>query len=419
VPSRVPAFAPFGVRSFRFQWPSDLGTSWAFEMETVILGWYVLAETKSVLLLTVFGSLQWLGTLISPLFGVVGDRIGHRNLLCAMRAFYTAQAILLMVLALTGALNPVHVLVISTFMGMVRPSDMVMRYALVGETMPSAHLMGAMSIERTTSDSARVIGALSGAGLVAALGMGPAYVAITAFYVASLLLTLGIARKPAARRVSAETSVPLLRASPWRDLREAVAYVWTTPLLLAALSLAFLVNLTAYPLVLGLLPYVAKEIYQTDQTGLGYLVASFSAGALFGSIVLTHSGGSVRAARAMVLFSGAWYVMLATFAQMPSLSTGIVALVFAGCAQSLSLVPMSALLLRNSDERFHGRIMGLRMFAIYGLPIGLLAAGPIIDRFGYPALATLYCTIGIAFTVLIAVRWRAHVWQRAAPANRL
>lgn len=388
-------------------------------METVILGWYVFAETKSVLLLTVFGSLQWLGTLISPLFGVVGDRIGHRNLLCAMRGFYTAQAILLMVLALTGALNPVHVLVISTFMGMVRPSDMVMRYALVGETMPAAHLMGAMSIERTTSDSARVIGALSGAGLVAALGMGPAYVAITAFYVASLLLTLGIARKPATRRVSAVTPVLLLRASAWRDLREAVAYVWATPLLLGALSLAFLVNLTAYPLVLGLLPYVAKEIYQTDQTGLGYLVASFSAGALFGSIVLTHSGGSVRAARAMVIFSGAWYVMLATFAQMPSLSTGIFALVLAGCAQSLSLVPMSALLLRNSDERFHGRIMGLRMFAIYGLPIGLLAAGPIIDRFGYPALATLYCAIGIAFTVLIAVRWRVHVWRREAPANRL
>src|SRR5262245_38522752 len=39
---RIGALAPFGVRSFRFQWPADLAASWAFEMEGIILGWYVL-----------------------------------------------------------------------------------------------------------------------------------------------------------------------------------------------------------------------------------------------------------------------------------------------------------------------------------------------------------------------------------------
>src|SRR3546814_4799872 len=45
--SRASLLAPFHVRSFRFQWPADLSTSWAFEMETIILGWYVLVETRS------------------------------------------------------------------------------------------------------------------------------------------------------------------------------------------------------------------------------------------------------------------------------------------------------------------------------------------------------------------------------------
>ena len=71
----------FRIRSFRFQWPADLLASWAFEMEGVILGWFVLVSTGSVLALAVFGSLQFLGTLISPLFGMAGDRIGNRNLL--------------------------------------------------------------------------------------------------------------------------------------------------------------------------------------------------------------------------------------------------------------------------------------------------------------------------------------------------
>jgi hypothetical protein len=78
---RVSALAPFRVRSFRFQWPADLATSWALEMEMLILGWYVLVETKSVLMLTIFASLQYIGTLLSPMFGVMGDRVGHRNVL--------------------------------------------------------------------------------------------------------------------------------------------------------------------------------------------------------------------------------------------------------------------------------------------------------------------------------------------------
>ena len=53
----------FCIRSFRFQWSADILTSWAFEMETIILGWYVMVHTESVLWLTAFGSLQFLGTL--------------------------------------------------------------------------------------------------------------------------------------------------------------------------------------------------------------------------------------------------------------------------------------------------------------------------------------------------------------------
>ncbi len=54
--TRASALAPFGVRSFRFQWPADLATSWAFEMEALILGWYVLTATGSVQQLVVFGA---------------------------------------------------------------------------------------------------------------------------------------------------------------------------------------------------------------------------------------------------------------------------------------------------------------------------------------------------------------------------
>jgi MFS family permease len=288
--------AAFRSRSFRFQWPADLLTSWASEMETLILGWYVMVHTGSVLLLTLFGSLQFLGTLAAPMFGVLGDRLGSRALLCAIRLTCGLLAVTLMGLDAAGLLTPALVLLLAAVGGIVRPNDLVMRNALIGETVGGHHLMGALALSRTTQDSARVAGALAGAGLSAHLGVAGAYLFVTTFYAVSLALTFRVSggrpvpdpgsSGPAGERASPHR-VP--RPSGWRDLADGLVYVWTTPKVLAAMCLAFLVNLTAYPLTGGLLPYVARDIYRIDATGLGLLVGSFSLGALLGSIGMVRS----------------------------------------------------------------------------------------------------------------------------------
>ena len=79
---------------------------------------------------------------------------------------------------------------------------------------------------------------------------------------------------------------------------------------------------------------------------------------------------------------------------------------------------MATILLRNADAALRGRVMGIRMLAINGNMPGLLISGPLIAGFGYPLTAALYCTIGVVFTVIIAVHWRAQLWRREAPANK-
>jgi len=73
--------APFHIRSFN---PVARRSAHLVGVRdgALILGWYVLVETGSVLWLTVFGALQYLGTLVAPLFAC-GDRLGHRYSLCA------------------------------------------------------------------------------------------------------------------------------------------------------------------------------------------------------------------------------------------------------------------------------------------------------------------------------------------------
>ena len=410
--ARASALAPFSVKSFQFQWPADLCASWAFEMEALILGWYVLTETGSVKLLVVFAALQWGGALFSPLFGVAGDRLGHRRLLCSTRALYAGLAALMLALILSGVLVPWHVFALFAVVGLVRPSDMVMRHSLIGQTMPPALLMGALGLSRLTADSARIAGALVGAGVVALFGMGPAYGVVMGLYAISFSLSSRVAGAP-----PRAADAPPVQATPLRDLSTAFAYVWGKPDLMAALAMAFLVNLLAFPFVMGLLPYVAKDVYGVGQAGLGYLAAAFATGGLIGSLFLSSNRVPLRAARTMVLAGGAWLFMLIVFAQTRTLLAGVAVLFVAGVAHNLCLMPIAAVMLRGSADEMRGRVMGMRMLAIWGLPIGLLLAGPLVAGFGFTIAVSTYGLVGLALVLAIALRWRDGVWRRSAPAN--
>jgi MFS family permease len=165
-----------------------------------------------------------------------------------------------------------------------------------------------------------------------------------------------------------------------------------------------------------LLPYIARDIFHTDQAGLGYLSASFALGSLVGSITLSLRGG-VRIARLMIGATVTWYALLLVFVVIRAMPVAMACLVFAGVAQSMSMISAAVILMRTASAHLRGRVMGLRMMVIYGLPLGLLAAGSLIDIIGYSATGALYAVSGLLCMGAIALYWRADLWSAHAPAN--
>ena len=380
-------------------------TSWAFEMEILILGWYVIVETQSILSLTLFASLQWLGTLLAPYLGALGDRLSRRTLLCSLRLIYLVLSLTLMTLALTQSLAPTHVYVISFLAGLVRPSDLVMRNGLIGDTMSDSKLMSAMGLSRTTMDTARIIGALFGAGLFSLFGLGVAYIMVSLFYAISFLLTLGVSgikTNPVGFNRKKQDSIFL-------NLKQGLIYVWRTPALLAAMWLAFLVNLTVFPVSHGILPYVAKSIYQVDESGLSHLVASYAFGALLGSITMVSIKLKKNPARFMIINIFLMHLLIIIFAYIETKLSGQILLFFSGYIQSLAMISLVVTLLAIASEKFRGLVMGVRMMAVYGLPLGLMGSGYLIENLGYSWSVMLYGAIGLILSALVTLKWRSHI----------
>src|ERR1019366_7284989 len=148
----------------------------------------------------------------------------------------------------------------------------------------------------------------------------------------------------------------------------------------------------------------------------GYLSASFAIGSLVGSIALSLIGG-IRVARLMIGATAMWYASLFVFAQMQTVPAAIACLLLAGLSQSLAMISIAVILMRTASEHFRGRVMGVRMMVIYGLPLGLMAAGSLIGEIGFAATGTLYAAAGLTLMMAIVLHWRADLWHVHAPAN--
>ena len=391
-------FAAFRIRSYRFQWGADLFTSWASEMEVLILGWVVLVTTDSAFMLAALGALHFGGTLVSPYIGVIADRVDRRTMLIVLRCTYGALAAVIMVLGLVGRVEPWQLLVIAGTSGLIRPFDLIVRNALIADTVPASGLRNALGFSRTTMDSARIVGALLGAGLLSAIGLGPAYGAVVGLYLASVILSLGIT----VRRVA-----PPSTRHPWSELKSGFAYMREEPIILATMSFAFLANLTALPVSHGLLPVIAKNVYATDENGLAQLVAGFAVGALVGSLITATLLRGVRPGRTMVIFIALWHVLVIVFGQSETLASGLALMVVIGMVQSLSMVSMSVLLFTITEAPYRGRMGGVRMLAVYGLPMGVLAGVAMIEWIGINTTYNFFGIIGMIGTCLIVAKWPA------------
>jgi len=249
--------------------------------------------------------------------------------------------------------------------------------------------------------------------------MAPTYVLVTSFYVASLALTFGVARRrpvpdpgETPRAVASGVSSTAPSSSRRRDLKDGLLHVWRMPELLAMMWLAFLINLTAYPVSTGLLPYVAKHVYLVDATGLGWLAASWAFGGLLASLSVVMTGGARRPERSTLVHTAIWYTLLLGFGHLGSFGAGLLTLFAAGFVQNVAMIAMTGALLAAADDRFRGRVMGVRMLAVYGLPLGLMASGGLIEWIGYPLTISALAGVGLVFTLLIGIKWRASIWRR-------
>ena len=120
----------------------------------------------------------------------------------------------------------------------------------------------------------------------------------------------------------------------------------------------------------------------------------------------------------MVLAIVVWYVLLLAIARVGTMGLVLPLLGLIGAATSAAMITGMVVLLGTTAREFRGRIMGVRMMAVYGLPIGLVLGGFLSERYGVQNAVAVFALAGIAGTVVALLAWPSLVRGGAGTRGR-
>ena len=384
-------------KGFAILWGSDLAVSSAEFLELFILSWYVLQKTESPTILGIYAALRFTGTLFAPLLGVLVDHFGLRRSFNLSRAIFFILSFILAAIFLLEEPSILVILFMSALLGVMRSTDLITRQSVLTHMVSQGELQNAVALSRMGRDLTQIIVPIVAGFLLSSLGTEVTYLGVVILYAVSVVLSLMIPKFP---RIMFDT-----KSNMWGFFTEGLSYIKAYPFLVALLLIAFIVNLTAFPLNHALLAVISNSMFDTDATGFGIIMGGYSAGALLGSLWISYFSEMRRPSRLMVFGCVFWHVAIFSIAFSTYFYVSVSIVLLAGIFQSFSMVIMAMLILRYTSEDMRSRVLGVRQLAVYGLPLGLVISGFVSENFHVVAALIGNAVVGLLLLAFVLITW--------------
>ncbi|WP_187276419.1 MFS transporter [Parahaliea maris] len=377
---RVSAFSEPGFRRYFFtSCQSNMGT-W---ISRFLLGWSAWELTQSALWVGITSALMLLPTFVlSPLFGVISDRVSPRSgLLCTIGSQGLLGA-LAAVSILLGWFSIEWLLLLALGIGAISAAHHPMRLALLPRLVSRETLPGAIGITAVVFNVSRILGPAAAGWLLAHTSLSLAFAIAACLFAGACLPLLAIRGIEAPEHRSQGAMLAQLAAG----MRYARAHDTIRLALLLTL-----VNGLLGRTVLELLPALSGKLLDGSATSLAVLTGSAGAGSVIGGLLLARQHGGEEALQrlikacllgsSLVLLPAAWLSSLATTAIVVG-ALSLLTTMTGTCSQALAQLAV--------DEGFRGRVLSLwTVFAMGGPAVGSLVMGAAADLWGIaPAIIT-------------------------------
>lgn len=377
-------------------------------MQRVAQDWLVLQLTAgSGVALGVTTGLQFLPfLLLSPLAGLVADRVPKLRLLQVTNLAMAVPALLLGLLAVTGTAEIWHVYALAFLLGTGAAFDAPARQSFVPELVDRDHVANAVGLNSASFNAARVVGPALAGLMIAALGGGAAgagwVMLVNAVSYAGPVLAL--------RRIdTARLDSPRPGAREPGMIRAGIRYVRGRSDLLLILAIVFVTGTFGlnFQMTSALM---ATEVFGKGATEYGLLGTFMAVGSLTGALMAARRE-SVRL-RLVVIAALVFGAVEIVAGLSPTYLAYAVIVPLLGLSALTMITAANAYLQMTTGAGMRGRVMAIYMMIFMGgTPLG----APVVGWIGETLGARWTLILGGGLTALGVVLASAAFWFTTRP----
>ena len=384
-------FAALRVRPFRILWIGTWCAFVGFFMSTVVQSVvaFKLTGANRDVGLVIFGQGLMMFTL-GPLGGALADRLPKRRVIATAQLATTSVLFAISWALWSGRIQLGWLVAGSMVMGASFAFLGPARQSLAVELVPPELRGNAIALTQVANSACRVLGPAFGGALLAwsANGAWVAYAVMGLFYLASVL-SVGLLPKSTVREGARARRV-------FEDMLDGLRYVRDHERLRTLMLLFTLVIIVGFPHV-TILPGLVENQLGASSESASLLWGATAFGSLVASLVVAAMADSPRAAAFFSRLALGFGVSLVVVALAPGLVAVTLLMVVVGLMSGGFQTLAGAIIVRQTESRYVGRVMSLMMlsfagFGLMGLPIGALADA-VGERVTFAAMGVVVCIV--------------------------
>jgi len=386
-------FAALRLRDFRLYSIGGLLAIIGQQMQSVAIGWELYERTNSAMSLGFVGLLQALPVILLALpAGQLADRVDRRRIVQVAQLFMSLCSIGLAALSYyKGSISLLYVLLL--LWGVAKAFTWPARAAMISQLVPLQLFSNAATWSSTVFQVGAISGPALGGLLIAEYNSAlPVYIIDAIF---------GLARFISVALIKSKQTAYSKEPMTFSSLIAGFDFVWRTKIILATISLDL------FAVLLGgattLLPIFAKDILHVGPSGLGWLRAAPSIGAVLMAFLLVYLPPMKHAGRALL-----WSVIifgLATivFGFSHSFLLSFAMLFISGAVDNISVVVRQTVVQVLTPDEMRGRVSAVNsIFITSSNEIGGFESGLVAALFT-PLISVVSGGIGTILVVIATV----------------
>jgi len=374
----------------KLAWKTRFFTIWGGQAISIIgsqlvqfaLIWYLTVQSGSATVLataSLFGLLP--NVILGPFIGTLVDRWDRRRIMLVSDTAITLVTIGLAVLFALDAVELWHiyvVLFIRSLLGSFHTNAMAASTSLM---VPVEHLTRIQGINQMLNGGLNIISAPLGAMLLGVLPM-QGILAIDVLSALFAIVPLLFTRIPQPDRHTGITE-DNGQETIWQGVKSGMRYVISWPGLLIVSLMTVGINFTIIP-AFSLMPLLVKEYFGGSAIHLGWVESAMGIGMFVGGALLGAWGGFKRNIVTSMLGLIGMGLGTLLFAVAPSTALWLVVIgsLLVGIMTTMTMGPFYAMIQTIVEPDMQARIFSLlNSVGAAMVPIGLLVAGPVADRY--------------------------------------